>query len=86
MVLGKKNTLVPFSRDKLFISLYKSCAHRKNAISDATALIETISSKLLFGKDHQAVLSPTTIREMVIEVLGRFDKPAMVHYLAYHEG
>jgi transcriptional repressor NrdR len=87
MVLGKKNdTLVPFSRDKLFISLHKSCAHRKDAITDTTALTETIISKLFFGEDHQAVLSPGTIKQTIVEVLDHFDKLAMVHYLAYHEG
>jgi transcriptional regulator NrdR family protein len=85
MVSGKHASLSPFSRDKLFISIYKSCAHRRDAIADSSALTETIASKLLFGKNHQVILSPATIRQTVIEVLGHFDKPAVVHYQAYHE-
>jgi transcriptional regulator NrdR family protein len=37
----KKNneeTLVAFSRDKLFLSIYKSCEHRLNALADAASL------------------------------------------------
>src|SRR5664279_3068123 len=36
----------PFSRDKLFISIYNSCKHRKSAQADASGLTDTIISRL----------------------------------------
>src|SRR5437868_3487113 len=39
--------LQPFRRDNLFISIYLSCGHRKNAAIDATGLCATVITKLL---------------------------------------
>src|SRR5690348_1875861 len=43
---AKPNTLQPFLRDKLFLSIYKSCQHRPDAIQDASALTDTVVSRL----------------------------------------
>src|SRR5665213_2899375 len=37
----------PFSADKLFISIYESCKHRADPLSDARALTNTITANLL---------------------------------------
>lgn len=77
--------MAPFSRDKLFISIYKSCGHRRTPINDASALIETIIQQLLIKKDrNRALITKTDIIKTVQIVLNRFDKVAAITYSAYH--
>lgn len=75
----------PFTRDKLFLSVHKSCEHRSNAITDAQALTSTIISSLL-KKAHGGGLCNQDIISAVIGVLERFDQAAAVHYKAFHPG
>jgi len=77
---------MPFSRDKLFMSIYKSCGHRPKAIGDASALVATIIQKLLIKKGHhQAISTKTDIIETAQSTLDRFDKAAAMSYNAYHQ-
>lgn len=75
----------PFSRDKLFLSLYKSCEHRKTALEDAKGLTETVISRLA-GRLSGGALSRQDIIGVAQVALNRFDKSASVHYAAYHKG
>ena len=75
--------LKPFSRDKLLLSIYSSCQHRPSALSDASALTETVIAKLLF-KATGGVLEAPAIAQTVQVALNRFDKAASVHYQAFH--
>lgn len=75
--------LEPFSRDKLFLSLYDSLKHRKYPVSDATGLTDTVISHLLALVIH-GVLDPEDIIKATIPVLTRFDKAAATHYQAFH--
>ena len=74
---------VPFYRDKLFVSVFKSCAHRPSALTDATALTDTILSKLLL-KVQQTAISTTDITKTTYQTLQHFDRAAAVHYQAFH--
>ncbi|HVA11002.1 MAG TPA: hypothetical protein VNG32_02430 [Candidatus Dormibacteraeota bacterium] len=76
--------LEPFSRDKLFLSLYKSCEHRQTALSDARSLTETIINKLS-ARAIKGVLNSSDIALVAQVALNRFDKAASVHYLAFHK-
>lgn len=82
-VLGVDGDLQPFSRDKLFLSLYKSCEHRKTALHDAGGLVETIVAKL-----GEYVSNGTLDSRHIVQVtqvaLSRFDGAASVHYAAFH--
>ena len=73
----------PFSRDKLFVSIYDSCKHRKDAQASATSLTDTII-KHLYPLIDNASVSSSTIRDVTLKTLGRFDTVAGVHYGAYH--
>jgi len=75
--------LVPFVRNKLFISLYKSLAHRPSAIDDATALTDTIMGQLLKSSPN-GLLLVASVRDTAHTVLERFDKAAAVSYQAFH--
>jgi len=78
-----KSHLEPFSRDKLFLSLYEACRHRKTAISDATGLTDTILSKL-WPRIEAASLTRDQVIATATEVLKRFDRAAATAYKAYH--
>jgi len=76
-------SLEPFSRDKLLLSLFVSCQHRKTALEDAAGLTETVITKIgEHAKD--AVISCRDIAQVAQVALNRFDKAASSHYAAYH--
>lgn len=79
----RENWLEPFSRDKLFLSIYESCKHRPSAMTDAQALTETIISKLL-PQVQSATLPVGLIKEAASDTLNNFDRPAYIHYVAFH--
>ena len=84
-VSGPRERLRPFSRDKLFMSLYDSCRHRTTALSDARGLTETVIGKLAA---HVAggTVGTGDITGVAQVVLNRFDKAASVYYAARHRG
>lgn len=75
-------SLEPFSRDKLFISVYRSLSHRKTALQDATALTDTIISLLL--KQKSSVFTQKIIIDQINRVLLNFDEVARTYYVAHH--
>ncbi|HUY85372.1 MAG TPA: hypothetical protein VMU97_02555, partial [Candidatus Dormibacteraeota bacterium] len=79
------NRLGPFQRDKLFLSLHRSCQHRKSALSDAKSLTETVIHKLR-GRVTKGTLDSSDIALVAQVALNRFDKAASVHYQAFHKG
>jgi len=77
--------LEPFSRDKLFLSLNSSLGHRKDATSSATALTQTVLSKLMNKKSIESgTLTRNKIAKESYKVLKRFDPLAANTYKAYH--
>jgi transcriptional regulator NrdR family protein len=83
LVAGAPKRLQPFSRDKLFISLYQSLQHRKTALSDASALTDTIIQKLA-GQITDGVIASSTVTSVAQIALNRFDSAASSHYQAFH--
>lgn len=83
--LGKAVTINgrPFSRDKLFLSLYGACRHRSTAIKDAGALTDTVTKRLL-PAIVGGRLDRGTMVAVATEVLRRFDTAAAVQYRAFH--
>jgi transcriptional repressor NrdR len=75
--------LEPFQRDKLFISIYEACRHRKTAETDARALTDTILAKLR-GKMQDASVDRMQLLTVTSEVLKRFDQAASTAYRAFH--
>jgi transcriptional regulator NrdR family protein len=82
-VQGQDDRLKPFSRDKLFLSLYKSCQHRPNALEDASDLADTVIRKLTEMVEDSRLWAGT-ISQVSLVALSRFDKAASVHYQAFH--
>lgn len=73
----------PFLRDKLFLSIHRSCAHRKTALADARALTNTIISNLLVSGRNGSI-SDQDIITTTSTALKYFDQAAAVHYQAFH--
>jgi transcriptional regulator NrdR family protein len=84
LIRNSKGKLTKFSRDKLFISIYSSCKHRNNPITDAGSLTDTISRSAL-KKIESGVISSKAISQTALVVLNRFDKLASSQYSAYHK-
>jgi len=82
-VKDKKGHIKPFSRDKLLISLSKSCAHRSSALTDAASLTDTVIKRLI-QEVKQSNLTSQQIKQIALVTLNRFDTPAATHYQAYH--
>lgn len=77
--------LSPFSRDKLFLSLYRSLSHREDALQSATELTGTLIGKLLRGKTHKdGTLVSSSIATHSYQILRRYDLLAANSYKAYH--
>jgi transcriptional repressor NrdR len=76
-------SLRPFSQNHLLLSLYKSLEHRKTALTDAEALLDTIISSLQ-PQIVQGALEIAAIRELSLYTLEKFDKAAGVSYAAFH--
>ena len=72
-----------FSRDKLFISILDSLKHRKTAIADASALTDTVITRL-YPLITDASLMRDDIAQQSQKVLQNFDKAGAVHYTAFH--
>jgi transcriptional regulator NrdR family protein len=83
LVVTSQNAHERFSRDRLFISIYESCKHRNDAQRSATALTDTVIA-LLYPLIHDASITRADIVKTTVDVLHHFDKPASVHYKAFH--
>lgn len=80
----RQNSIRPFSRDVLFLSVHDSLRHRKAATDDAGALYDTILSQLAPHID-QGVIDRDVIVTITTEILDRFDKAAATSYAAFHK-
>jgi transcriptional repressor NrdR len=83
-VKGTDDSYSLFSRDKLLISIYRSCQHRPTALADAAALTDTVISKLQ-PKSIDGILDAQTIVRITNVALNRFDQAASMHFEAFHK-
>ncbi len=83
VVQSRHDGLTPFLRDRLLLSLYKSCQHRATALEDAMGLTSTIIAEL-HSAAIDGMLADTKIAHCALQTLQRFDKAAASHYQAFH--
>lgn len=81
-VMTRHKHLQAFSRDLLFLSIKDSLSHRKTATIDATALTDTVLTRVL--AQNTAIIETTTIIDIATEVLYHFDRTASEVYRALH--
>lgn len=80
---GRSGRLEPFSRDKLFVSIYESCRHLPDATAVATSLTQTVAAKAL-RQQKDGVLHAQDLIAVALTALKHFDKTAATIYAAYH--
>ncbi len=76
------NQMMPFSEEKLLISLVDSLKHRINYLEDAVSLKDTILKQLL-SELHTSIITHSDIVNKTYSVLNRFDQAASTYYKAY---
>lgn len=74
---------VPFSRDKLFLSIVRACGHRDDQVQDAGALTETVIVGTA-ATANESLVQREALAKKIYEVLLNFDDAAATHYRAYH--
>jgi transcriptional regulator NrdR family protein len=79
----EKGHVEPFSRNKLLLSVYESCKHKKDALEDAEALTDTIVNRLV-PTAKQSVITRGDVCTVAKHVLRRYDLAAATHFTAYH--
>ena len=84
LVVRHDSLIQPFTRDKLFLSLYKALGHRQDAVHDASALTATITAQIC-KKTTTGLVEHSEIAKVTHQVLVRFDKAGAVQYAAYHK-
>jgi transcriptional repressor NrdR len=77
--------LQPFKKERLFLSILKTCEHRNNELDDAVAITETVMTKLLRTISSGAVFVDSVVL-FTYETLLNFDKASAVRYAALHPG
>lgn len=82
-VLSPDGALRPFERDKLYMSVASALGHRRDAVAASTALVATITAKLL-ASTQSALLKRETIFSVTATTLEAFDTVSGVQYRAYH--
>jgi transcriptional regulator NrdR family protein len=80
----RNDSLTPFNRDQLFISLYESCKHRPTAIRDASNMAQQVVTQLLKAQTTPGVLTRAEVVKACIRVLKTFDSAAATFYVVYH--
>src|SRR5581483_1993043 len=73
-------SLRSFKREKLFLSVYKSCEHRKMALDDATALTDTVIAKVIQAGTKKSTISAQKLAELVHDTLKNFDTASAVQF------
>lgn len=83
MLRATNGSLEAFSRDKLFLSVYESCKHRKKAVDDASAITLTIIGNLSGFSATGEILRKELV-DIVLRVLNNFDPTAASVYKGLH--
>ncbi len=83
VVVSPSGAFSAFQRDKLMLSVYDALRHRKTAQTDASALTDTIISKVLTASDAGSV-TQGMITDITARTLKAFDNAAATHYAAFH--
>jgi transcriptional repressor NrdR len=82
MLSSGDKSVVPFIRERFYLSIYDSCRHRESAVTDARHLTNTIINKLV-SRHKGATIYSSDLKEMTRRTLSNFDKAAATHYRAY---
>lgn len=85
LVKAAEGQLEPFSRDKLFLTLYDACRHRPDAVREAADLTDTVI-RTVSPLARDGAIAAADITAAAQTVLKRFDMAAGVHFAVFHLG
>ena len=77
-------TIVPFVREKLLISINNSLGHRVSPINEAISLTDTVIARLQ-NKYKNSLVTKENLILTTYEILKNFDDTAAIYYKAYHK-
>jgi transcriptional regulator NrdR family protein len=83
MVEKRDLSVQPFFRDKLFLSIFKSIDHLKNAPANAGYLTETAIRLLLKPKPVNPLIKSTDIAHAAKKVLKNYNAASVIKYEAF---
>lgn len=85
-VKKKIGAIEPFYKEKIFISVYRSLDHKKSAQPLATAITNTIISKILSTKiPIKPLINSSNIALIVAKTLKSFDASSAIKYQSYQK-
>ena len=85
-IVDRNEGIYPFSRDRLFLSLYRALGHRPDALNSATELTETVLGKVFRTHTQTSgMVHAQLVALSCYETLKRFDPLAANSYKAYHQ-
>ncbi|MBX6334560.1 hypothetical protein IRY61_04455 [Candidatus Saccharibacteria bacterium] len=82
---AKKGQLQPFSRDKLFLTVYECCKHRSNAVEEAASIVQTVINQLVMQNRENGLIERAEIAQKAYNALKRLDPTAAAIFAAYHK-
>jgi transcriptional regulator NrdR family protein len=86
LVVERGRVLVPFERDKLFLSVHFACSHRKDSQKVSTELTNNILGIIARKKlARDGKLTLEMLSSLTYDILKRFDRHAAATYRAYHQ-
>jgi transcriptional repressor NrdR len=85
VVVRRDGSFSPLSKQKLFVSIYESCKHRKRPIEDASALTDTIMNRVVrMPNNITGSIDVATVQVIAQATLKAFDQVAHTYYTAYY--
>lgn len=85
VVRYENGAIAPFSRDKLFVSLYESLKHTEGSVDAAKELSYTVSQNLIKNSLKGATIDQKDIIIEAATVLKLFNSVAGLHYEARYK-
>jgi transcriptional repressor NrdR len=81
-VQKKNGELEPFYRDKLFLSIYLSVDHLKNARNTSTALTNTVLRRI-YKVTSNGIIDSHKLTALTARTIKLYDAAAGIRYLSY---
>jgi transcriptional regulator NrdR family protein len=79
----RNHRIQPFYRDKLFLSIYKSIDHIKNAQANAGYLTDTVIKRLIGNKPLSPLIKASDIAIATRKVLKNYNAASAIKYEAF---
>lgn len=85
-VKKKLGSIEPFYKEKIFISVYRALDHKTSPQPQATAITNTVISKLLSTKKTiKPLINSSDIALVVTKTLKNFDASSAIKYQSYQK-